>query len=52
MDARCGARTTSRIIGHARSWECEGAHLLAVIMTLLGEVGRSVAGGVVRFFVG
>ncbi len=37
MDARCGARTIPRMIGCARSWEREGAWLLVVVVTSLGE---------------
>ncbi len=37
MDTRPGARTILCMIGCARSWEPEGAQLLAVIVTLLGE---------------
>jgi hypothetical protein len=32
-----GARTILHVIGHERSWEHEGARLLAVIMTSLGD---------------
>ncbi len=37
MDARLGVRTILCMIGHARSWEREGAQLMVVIMTLSGE---------------
>jgi hypothetical protein len=37
VDGGCGARTILHVIGHAGSWECAGAWLLGVIVTLLGE---------------
>jgi hypothetical protein len=37
VDAGHSARTTLQVIGHAGRWECAGAWLLAMIVTLLGE---------------